>query len=240
MAKAVYISPEYNPHSLTRDWGFFIEAQRPDIYAALSGSLATLRQTLVNATTAITTTGIAATGHVIAPGQIQGKGHEIKSPMPPPSRVTADFFDATAKTLYKEVGLDVLSLALLADVPGHRPLHLSHNSLIGHWRWLRLVWRTLSQTTPNPAQAQPIKTVRLSGAPHQTRAGNRNNIAIANLRQMFQALQGGSDPINLEQVPHDKLYSFLANLTLFCPFIGCELLCQNGLIKAPWTKGSLE
>ena len=69
---------------------------------------------------------------------------------------------------------------------------------------------------------------------------NRNNIAVAYLREMFHDLHKGSCVRDIEQVDRDKVYSFLANLTLFCPFIGCELSCQYGLIKAPWTKGFLK
>ncbi|NIZ00731.1 hypothetical protein [Thalassospira lucentensis] len=232
MAKAVYISPEYNPHSLKRDWGFFVETKRPDIFGAMSStSFATLRQTLVRSLREI-----ALAGHVIS----TNKEGDSKPKPSSPAKVTIDIPEATANALYNEVGLDVLTLALLADVPVHRPLHISHNSLIGHWRWLRLVWRTLVQTKTRPAAIHPIEEFPPDQILRDALLENRNNVAIAQLRQMFHDLLEGACERDPEQIESDKLYSFLANLTLFCPFIGSELSYQYGLVEAPWTKGSLK
>ena len=232
MAKAVYISPEYNPHSLKRDWGFFIESKRPDIFGALSGSsLATLRQTLV-----LSLREIASAGHIIA----ANKEGDSKPEPSSPSKVTTDIPKATANTLYNEIGLDVLTLALLADVPVHRPLHISHNSLIGHWRWLRLLWRTLAKTETKPEAIHLIEEFQPAQMLRDALLENRNNVAIAQLRQMFHDLHEGPCVGEPEQIDRDKLHSFLANLTLFCPFIGSELSYQYGLVEAPWTKGSLK
>ena len=71
----------------------------------------------------------------------------------------------------------------------------------------------------------------------------RSNVAIANLRKMFQNLTAHYETQSVQNgLPksQDALHSFLANLTLFCPFIGYDLLCRHGLIKAPWIKGSIE
>lgn len=232
VARAVYISPEYNPHSLKRDWGFFIETARPDIFSEMSTtSLATLRQTLVRSLREI-----ASANHIIA----ANKEGDSKPEPSSPSKVTTDIPEATANALYNEVGLDVLTLALLADVPVHRPLHISHNSLVGHWRWLRLVWRTLAQTETKPVAIPPIEEFHPAQMLRDALLENRNNVAIAQLRQMFHDLHEGPCVGKPEQIDRDKLYSFLANLSLFCPFIGSELSYQYGLVEAPWTKGSLK
>ncbi|WP_417803528.1 hypothetical protein [Thalassospira lucentensis] len=232
VAKAVYISSEYNPHSLKRDWGFFVETARPDVFSEISGaSLATLRQILVRSLREI-----ASAGHILSANKEDDSKPEPSSP----AKVTTDIPEATANALYNEVGLDVLTLALLADVPVHRPLHISHNSLIGHWRWLRLVWRTLAQTEARPAAISPIEEFQPAQILRDALLENRNNVAIAQLRQMFHDLHEGSCKGEPEQIDSDKLYSFLANLTLFCPFIGSELSYQYGLVEAPWTKGSLK
>lgn len=232
VAKPVYISSEYSPHSLKRDWGFFVETSRPDIFTEISTtSLATLRQTLV-----CSLREIASVNHIIS----ANKEGDSKPEPSSPAKVTTDIPEATANALYNEVGLDVLTLALLADVPLHRPLHISHNSLVGHWRWLRLVWRTLAKTETKPVAIPPIEEFQPAQILRDALLENRNNVAIAQLRQMFHDLHEGPYVGEPEQIDRDKLYSFLANLTLFCPFIGCELSCQYGLIEAPWTKGSLK
>ena len=134
----LYISPEYNPHSLYRDWGFFMRTSSPDIYTCLSQGpdLATLRQTLFD--TLFDSLLDQATGQT-------GTSHP---PGKSPAKVTTDAVTDDAPQLCQEVGLDTLTLALLADVPIHRPLHLSHNNLIGQWRWLRQVWRVCAPLPP--------------------------------------------------------------------------------------------
>ena len=145
----------------------------------------------------------------------------------------------------QEVGLDVLTLALLADVPLHRPLLITQNSLIGHWRWLRLVWRTLADATPTSECVKPMPVTPKStfATLYPPLVAGRSNVAIANLRTMFQNLTARSETQSMQNSlseSPDALHSFLANLTLFCPFIGYDLLCRHGLIKAPWIKGSIE
>jgi len=223
---SLYISPEYNPHSLMRDWGFFVEQQRPDIYASMSGPLSPLRQILAASITTM------AGGELVATPATSGK-------------ITTDFVVPDARTMCQEVGLDVLTLALLADVPLHRPLQITQNALIGHWRWLRLVWRTLADAKPATGcfDTIPMTPESTFAALYPALVAGRSNVAIARLRTMFQSLTVHSETQSMQNsLPEspDALHSFLANLTLFCPFIGYDLLCRHGLMKAPWIKGSIE
>lgn len=218
----LYISPEYNPHSLHCDWGFFMRTQMPHIHQALThgGNLGTLRQALFDTAKARTT-----------PSRAQDKPIAIP-PGPKPANVSTEAVSDDAAQLYRDVGLDTLALALLADVPINRPLHLTHNNLVGHWRWLRQVWRSCASvpritTAPIPAKPQhDIVTALWQG---------RNNTAIALLRQSFQQL------ISNRQVQSGNSYqTFLASLTVFCPFIATELLWRHGLITASKDKGRIE
>ena len=228
---SLYLSPEYNPHSLMRDWGFFVEHQRPDIYASMSGPLSPLRQILAESIT------------TMAGGEL---GATQLGPTPTTSgKVTTDFVVPDARTMCQEIGLDVLTLALLADVPLHRPLQITQNALIGHWRWLRLVWRTLADAKPATrcVDIMPATPESTFATLYPALVAGRSNVAIANLRTMFQNLTAHSETQSVQNSlseSQDALHSFLANLTLFCPFIGYDLLCRHGLMKAPWIKGSIE
>jgi len=210
----LYISPEYNPHSLERDWGFFMRAQYPEIYAGLARSLDDMRLILFARIANI----LASTGKA---ENLQANTGQVAA------KVTTDAIARSSASLYDEVGLDTLSLVLLADVPIHRPLHLTHNSLVGQWRWLRQVWRhcTLLANPSRPARGLAML------APHpeivEAIQHGRNNAAIALLRQSFQQLDSGAR--DKTGIHHQ---TFLANLTLFCPFIGTELLWRQGLITA--------
>ncbi|HAI31379.1 MAG TPA: hypothetical protein DCM48_17895, partial [Thalassospira sp.] len=120
-----YISPEYNPHALQRDWGFLVSAVRHELFEVMHTSLGTFRAMLC--------------GSVL---QHAAEDSKVSGAMPGyPAKVTSEGIAQEGKQLYREVGLDIMTLALLADVPAHRPLHLTQHSLIGHWRWLRDVWR---------------------------------------------------------------------------------------------------
>lgn len=201
----LYMSPEYNPHSLERDWGFFVRRQSELVFKSMTSGLADVRAALCNVHTT------ASPQHV-----------------PTPAIVTTDALNESAEQLCDEVGLDVLSLALLADVPLHRPLHLTHNSLIGHWRWLRTVWRFSSELpgfamTQSDAQPDPALISLLTEG--------KNNLAIAALREMFKQLEQ-------EAFAPERYLSFLGSLTLFCPFIGTELLWRQGLIDLPKAEGT--
>ena len=201
----LYISPEYNPHSLERDWGFFVRGQRELVFKSLTSGLADVRAALCNV-------------------------HTTSTPQrtPTTAKVTTDALTEGAEQLCDEVGLDVLSLALLADVPSHRPLHLTHNSLIGHWRWLRTVWRFSSELpsfTMMQSDAQPdpaLISLLVEG---------KNNLAVATLREKFKQLEQ-------ETFSKERYLSFLGSLTLFCPFIGTELLWRQGLIDVPKAEGT--
>lgn len=224
---ATYISPEYNPHSLERDWGFFMRTQRPEIYAELPNGLGSLRQTLLKTISRQCTSDVPYNRASADPVQTETN--------PLPAKVSTDSVSSNAWEMYQEVGLDVLTLSLLADVPIHRPLHLTQNSMIGHWRWLRQVWR-IATPLSDAAKIQvdlnpPIAEREIVDAMTQS----RNNIVIALLRQSFQRLEA-ADPTETG----DLYQSFLANLTLFCPFIGTELLWRQGLITAPKAEGLIE
>jgi len=198
----LYISPEYNPHSLQRDWGFVVSTERSDVFEVMSESLTTVRAALYWSVVA----------HLIPENTVSPtlRSH--------PAKVTTDGTSESGEQLYHEIGLDILTLALLADVPVHRPLHLTQNSLIGHWRWLRDVWRFAAflPCSPEVTHAPNAVTTALQSG--------KNNLAIAHLRDLFKKVQ---------QKPEDPgLYiSFLATLSLFCPFIGTELLWRQGRIK---------
>ena len=193
-------------------------AELPQIYATLSPgqNLATLRRALFDQV-------LARTAASRAP--------DIPSSALPdqkPAKVTSDAVSDDAEQIYREVGLDTLALALLADVPVHRPLHLTHNNLIGHWRWLRQVWRTCAYL---PRVADPVTLMEMQPDVIAAIQQGRNNTAIALLRQSFQQLIADG---NVET--GTGYQTFLANLSVFCPFIGTELLWRQGLIVAPKDK----
>ncbi|MBC08306.1 hypothetical protein [Thalassospira sp.] len=196
-----YISPEYNPHSLQRDWGFLICEQHPEIIEAFSGSLSDLRARL----------------HESSVGKFAQNDANAPLTAGAPAKVTTDGLAANRSSLYDEVGLDILTLALLSDVPAHRSLHLTQNSLIGHWRWLRDVWRYCARHPQCDAPPHPHSTVTTA------LQSGKNNLAIAHLRDLFKKVQ---------QAPNDAglCISFLSSLSLFCPFIGTELLWRQGWI----------
>jgi hypothetical protein len=207
----LYISPEYNPHSLQRDWGFVVSAAQRDVFDVMSENLTTIRSALY----------LSVVKRTTPDGTVSPKLQNN------PAKVTTDGFSENGEALYHEVGLDILALALLADVPIHRPLHLTQNSLIGHWRWLRDVWR-LASSLPRIPEA-----THTPNAMTEALQSGKNNLAIARLRDLFKKVQ---------QDPKDPgLYnSFLTSLSLFCPFIATELLWRQGRIAGdpPGRSGS--
>jgi len=198
-----YISPEYNPHSLQRDWGFVVSVERRNVFAVMPESLTTIR-------TALYCSAVAASPLDFSPPPAQHCR---------PAKVATYGSLGNGQQLYHEVGFDIMSLALLADVPAHRPLHLTQNSLIGHWRWLRDVWR-VGSLRPNCSVTMPSQ----QNAVTEALRNGKNNLAIAELRNLFKKMQ--QDPNN------PGLYiSFLNSLSLFCPFIATELLWRQGRIE---------
>lgn len=198
----LYISPEYNPHSLQRDWGFVVSVERSDVFEVIPESLATIRAALYCSV-------VAASPLDFSP-----------PPSQPccPAKVTTDVTVGNGEQLCREVGFDIMSLALLADVPAHRPLHLTQNSLIGHWRWLRDVWR-VGLSCP-----QCKATMDTRNAVTEALRKGKNNLAIAELRNLFKKV--------LHHPDNPGLYiSFLNSLSLFCPFIATELLWRQGRIE---------
>ncbi|WP_296992529.1 hypothetical protein [Thalassospira sp. UBA1131] len=198
----LYISPEYNPHSLQRDWGFVVSAERSDVFEVIPESLATIR-------TALYFSVLKASPPDFSPSSSQRNR---------PSKVTTDETVGNGAQLNYEVGFDIMSLALLADVPAHRPLHLTHNSLIGHWRWLRDVWRVGS------SRPQFTATMDTRNAVTEALRNGKNNLAVAELRNLFKKVQQNPDNAGL-------YISFLNSLSLFCPFIATELLWRQGRIE---------
>ncbi|WP_139834656.1 hypothetical protein [Thalassospira sp. MCCC 1A03138] len=142
--------------------------------------------------------------------------------------VSTDIIDNNLTKLHSQIGSDILCLSLLADVPLDRPLHITQNSLIGHWRWLRQVWTKLAIgeqafTFMPEAQTHSLRNTPKSKIVDELEKG-RFNTAIANLRSDFKSLSNNSDSAkNLE-----LRLSFIKNLTLFCPLIGSELLYRLG------------
>jgi leucyl-tRNA synthetase len=202
----LYISPEFNPHSLARDWGLFLRGERPAIFQFVNNGLSDFRHQWFFCVLANLSTD-----------QPNVEFSRLQC-----SKVTTDGISENANQLCDEVGFDVLALALLADVPIHRPIHIDHNSLLGHWRWLRSVWRWASNRAKETGEASSMQ------ADPEIRtmiAEGKNNLAIAALRRNFKDLQSGIGS-------SWEYLSFLANLTLFCPFIGTELLWRQGLISA--------
>ena len=193
-----YISPEYNPHALQRDWGFLVSAERHELFEAMHKGLSAFRAVLCRS--------------II---QHAAEGSKVSDAMPGHSvKVTSEGIAQEGKQLYREVGLDVMTLALLADVPAHRPLHLTQNSLIGHWRWLRDVWRETQSRPKYDATA-----FQTQDAVSDALQNGKNNLAVAELRKMFKEVQHAPE--------NDGL---LNSLSLFCPFIGTELLWRQGRI----------
>ena len=197
-----YISPEYNPHSLQRDWGFVVSVERRNVFAVMPESLTTIR-------TALYCSAVAASPLDFSPPPAQHCR---------PAKVATYGSLGNGQQLYHEVGFDIMSLALLADVPAHRPLHLTQNSLIGHWRWLRDVWRYCA------LQPQRDALCTCHGTVTTELQNGKNNLAIAELRNLFKKVQQNPDNAGL-------YISFLNSLSLFCPFIATELLWRQGRIE---------
>ena len=88
-------------------------------------------------------------------------------------------------------------------------------------RWLRDVWRETQSRPKYDATACQTRN-----AVSDALQNGKNNLAVAELRKMFKEVQHAPE--------NDGLYiSFLNSLSLFCPFIGTELLWRQGLIAGP-------
>ena len=206
----LYVSQYYNPHSLAREWGFILAGLRPAL-------------TLQNGNLRAGRIAIAREIQTLLPATNNGPKPDAILP-PHAGSVSTDIIDNNLALLRQQVGSDILCLTLLADVPLDRPLHISQNSLIGHWRWLRQVWSQLASDKSSPAILTPELSAFANSAVADKIAAGRFNIAIATLRQQFNTLRDSKDTL---QIPGARL-SFIQNLTLFCPFIGTELLYRLG------------
>lgn len=204
------MSRRYNPHSLDREWGFVLAKKRPALIRSqdLQSARIDLAKEIVDSYVSLQSDHTLPT--------ISGA-------------VKVDGIDPDPKVLIAQVGTDIIGLALLADVPLHRPIRITHNSLVGHWRWLRQVWACFSHDTNNialsPARTPPgnITGKIISDTRHHIETG-RFHTAIATLHQQFQTF---SPPEKTSKISPVRL-SFLQDLTLFCPFIGTELLYRHG------------
>lgn len=207
---SLYVSQNYNPHSLAREWGFVLADLRP-VFTLKNGDLRTARLNIA-------------------------KDMQARLPKPVTNLplhagiVSIDSIENDPASLHQQVGSDILCLTLLADVPFDRPLHITQSSLIGHWRWLRQVWAHLS--TQKVSEASGLESPEFQKSPKNDVideiAKGRFNTAIAALRSEFKSL-----PISQNaSCDLDFRLSFIRNLTLFCPLIGTELLYR--LSYAPY------
>ncbi len=206
----LYVSQYYNPHSLAREWGFVLAELRP----ALTLQKGDLRPGRL---------AIAREIQALLPATNNGPKPAIILPSHAGS-VSTDLIDNDLALVRQQVGSDILCLTLLSDVPLDRPLHINQNSLIGHWRWLRQVWSQLASDKSSPAILTPELSAFANSAVADKIVTGHFNTAIAALRQQFNTLRGSEDTL---QTPGARL-SFIQNLTLFCPFIGTELLYRFG------------
>ncbi len=214
------MSQQYNPHSLDREWGFVLAKKRPALIISqdLQSARIDLAKEIVDSYVPLQSNHTLPT--------ISGA-------------VKADGIDPDPKVLIAQVGTDIVRLALLADVPLHRPIRITHNSLVGHWRWLRQVWSCFSHDTNNialSAASSPATPNTITSTPPGNISGKiisdtrchietgRFHTAIAALHQEFQTI---SSPERTSKISPARL-SFLQDLTLFCPFIGTELLYRHG------------
>lgn len=202
----LYVSQNYNPHSLAREWGFVLADLRP-VFILKNGDLRNARLDIAK--------------------DIQARlPKPVKSLRCRAGMVSTDSIDNDPASLQRQVGSDILCLTLLADVPLDRPLHITQNSLIGHWRWLRHVWAHLS--SQKVSDASEAESPELQESPKNDVideiAKECFNTAIAALRSEFKGLRTSQNA----SCDLDSRLSFIRNLTLFCPLIGTELLYRLG------------
>ncbi|MFC4237652.1 hypothetical protein ACFOY8_20785 [Thalassospira xianhensis] len=202
----LYVSQNYNPHSLAREWGFVLADLRP-VFTLQNGDLRTARLDIAK--------------------DIQARlPKPVKSLPRRAGMVSTDSIDNDPASLQRQVGSDILCLTLLADVPLDRPLHITQSSLIGHWRWLRQVWAHLS--TQKVSEASGLESLEFQKSPKNDVideiAKGHFNTAIAALRSEFKSLRISQNA----SCDLDSRLSFIRNLTLFCPLIGTELLYRLG------------
>ncbi|WP_147252961.1 hypothetical protein [Thalassospira profundimaris] len=227
-----YASPTYNPHSLSRRWGLFFSGR---ILNHLPNEQAPNRQTRAFRSqlakwiqTDFQQSFLASASQTQAYHKIT---HARATASCPPDIAPVLLKDdiSSLDDLVKETGIDVLALAVLADVPLNRPRNLELEDLVAQWRWLRLVWSHFSRPegtplTDRPSVAPSADVMSIARQIEQYRL----NIALAELRIMFQYLQKA--PANRQNALQ---LCFIELLRLFCPYIGHELLYRYGAIKSP-------
>ena len=238
---ARYASSTYNPHSLSRRWGLFFSDR---ILSPLPSGENPNRQTQAFRSQLAQSIQTDFQHSFVAPPAIaptSGKIATSKAENPACQPETAPILlrdeISNLDSLTNEVGIDVLALAVLADVPLHRPRNLELKDLVAQWRWLRLVWSHLCQPENAPMSNNTkdnvldvITTVQSESVVAVTRQIDqyRYNIALAELRKLFQFLR--KSPANRQ---NPLQLCFIELLRLFCPYIGHELLYRYGAIKSP-------
>lgn len=239
-----YTSPTYNPHSLSQRWGLFFtdrilnplpNGQNPNRQTQIFRS-----QLVKSIHTDFQHSFLAFPAIPPMPVKISdAKAGDLDPAPAAPETAPILLPDEISglDDLAKEVGLDVLALAVLADVPVYRPRHLELEDLVAQWRWLRLVWSHFCQPEKtekaNNAKddifdvASAVRSNRVLAVTRQIDQ-YRFNIALAELRKMFQYLR--KSPANRQ---NPLQLCFIELLRLFCPYIGHELLYRYGAIKSP-------
>jgi hypothetical protein len=209
----IYVSDQYNPHSLIREWGFVLAVHRPTL-SQYGDDLRAGR--------------LAIAYEILDLLPTREKQYEFSRQPKNAGPVSTDIIENNLAKLHSQIGSDILCLTLLADVPLDRPLHITQSSLIGHWRWLRQVWTKLAIgeqafTFMPEAQTHSLRDTPKSKIVDELAKGHFNT-AIANLRSDFKSLSNNSDAAK----DLELRLSFITNLTLFCPLIGSELLYRLG------------
>ncbi|MFH1805693.1 MAG: hypothetical protein ABID63_12490 [Pseudomonadota bacterium] len=200
----MYQSTRYNPHALARAWGSLYRDRLGDVSDAVQ--LRLYRAQIARAV-------LQAADIVIQSDRLTG---------PVTFREKTD-----SKTLIAELGPDIVWLSLLADVPLHRPLMLSHENFIGHWRWLRHVWTYYKE----PGQKQLPQTAEIPPDIITSLQQQKYHTAIAHLHLAFRALSAKPFGDTSDNTSPARHLGFLTALQWFCPYIGAELLYRYGRIE---------
>jgi hypothetical protein len=214
-----YQSETYNPHALLRRWGFLHSAALRD---ACNHNDARRCRKICADSLLIGAQQLPGTPLSSHPGQ----GKALKTP----GKIIWDSSIENPATLIGDIGADIFSLVILADVPLYRDTRIGNEQCIGHWRWLRRVWAffTGNKVSVPPSCPEPaFSDCDLVLAPLADQAFH---IAIAQLRTLFHALPPIAPDQNRAFEEHIR---FLYLLNLFCPYIGHELLYRYGVIESP-------
>jgi hypothetical protein len=225
-----YGSPTYNPHSLKRRWGLFLSGRNVAMAACLKkdGKTPGFRTHLDHCIQNNLPTILGL------PRGTQTENGSFETIKPDKNRVGPIILQdgiSDLPTLIDEVGLDIVALSVLSDVPLHRPRRLELEDLVSHWRWLRQIWQFSCEVEDSCATRARVKidpAIANSAGIVQNIRQSRYNIAIAEMRTLFQDIR--KTPANRHC---QAQLQFLRLLCLFCPYIGHELLYRYGLVDQP-------